>query len=238
MFNKVIIDLDLESDKIDRESDFFDEQEYRLIPFLYLIADHIIESGPGGICHTIPNMNNKINFVERALATWEGRPNVLEIVKKNKDVIYFSPNKYRKGNIIKSQGITMQNSVLLLAASGLEITVPNFTFDIARSDEISSLRLKLDEERQLYLEAIAKMADETYQRITAGVYKDTIEWALSEAFIKIRPKAQAFERAVRKLDTKLLKRMALNFIVEGIPNIGSVTMSKGFKEACYIAESK
>ncbi|MBC2715392.1 MAG: hypothetical protein HF978_08795 [Desulfobacteraceae bacterium] len=231
MFDEVIIDVSTDNKKAYGES--FNKKEYRLYPFLYLVAGKIKEAG---------NYQERvdyrgIDFVERVNHVSEGRPNFMDLTVNNEGIL-FTPHSGWKAHALKSQGLTSENAALLLAAAGLEITVPSFTFDIARSEEVMIVRNKLAEEREKYLASIITLTDEAYDRIASGLYKDTVDWALNEAFLKIKPKAMKFEVAMSKLDRNILERIRYNFISDGIPAIGSALVDKGFKEAAKVSMVK
>ena len=57
-----------------------------------------------------------------------------------------------------------------------------------------------------------------------------MNWAFNESLLKIRPRIEEFETAVRGLDKKLLKRIGIDFVQEGIPSIGNALLEKGIKE--------
>lgn len=143
----------------------------------------------------------------------------------------FTANTEYKAWYLQDQGLTSQNAALLLAAAGLEIMVPKFTFNIARSEEVLTVREKLIEEREKYLISVIKLTNEAFERLSIGVYQDTVDWALNEAFLKIKPKAIEFENSIAKLDRGLLQRIGYNLISEGIPAIGSALVTKGIKDA-------
>ncbi|WP_321777476.1 hypothetical protein [Sulfurimonas sp.] len=221
MFDKVLIELP--------DTQSTSSKEYRLYPFLYLIANEVLEAGH--------RRTEQPSFIQRSLLTTEGRPNILDSAMNNEGVL-FTTNVEHKALYLQNQGITTENAALLLAAAGLEITVPNITFDIARSEEIITIREKLIEEREKYLISVIQLTNETFDRLTSGVYNDTVDWALNEAFLKIKPKAIEFEQSMAKLNRNLLKRVGYNFISEGIPHIGSALVNKGFKEAAKVSTVK
>jgi len=221
MFDEVIVDIS----KREGES-----KEYRLYPFLYLVAEKVIEAGGIGL----RDQRELPNFIQTTWLVHEGRPHLLDHAKNDEGVL-FTTDKDQKAIYLHSQGLTSKNAALLLAAAGLEITVPSFTFDIARSEEVVNIRTKLVEERKRYLISVIKLTNEAFDRLSSGVYEDTVDWALNEAFLKIKPKAIEFESAISKLDRSLLQRIGYNLISEGIPSIGSVLVSKGFKEAATMS---
>lgn len=221
MFQEVIIDFG-DYSKLGVED--CDIREVRLYPFLYLIADKVREAGLRD-----RKYQNRPEFVESARLMHEGRPNIIDHAK-NDEGILFTPNLNFKAGLLRSQSLSAKNAVLLLAAAGLEITVPNLTIDIARSEEIVEIREKLVEEKANYLISVTGMADETFDRLASGFYQDTVDWALNEALFKISPKALEYEIAIKKLDRNLLQRVGINFFKDGVPAIGSTIIDKGLKE--------
>ena len=224
MFDDVIIDISKEHKN---------KREYRLYPFLYLIAERVIEAGGQGF----QQRGSSPDFVQCISLVGEGRPHFMDAAINDQGVL-FTPDLHHKAAYLQSSGVTSKNAALLLAAAGLEITVPNFTFNIARSEEVMQVREKLEEEKSRYLSSVIKLTDEAFDRIGAGVYEDTVDWALNESFLKIKPKAVQFENAMSKLDQNILRRIGFNLISDGIPAIGSALVDKGFKEATKVSMVK
>jgi len=127
----------------------------------------------------------------------------------------------------KQQGLNATTAMLVLAAAGIEICLPNTSYDRKAEDEIFLIKEKLEEERQEYLESIAMMADESLHRIKSNDLKDIYDWAQNEAALKIKPKAQLLERKLKKLDKSLIKRAGISFWKEGVPVIGKELVSNG-----------
>lgn len=200
-------------------ADDFNINETRFFPFLYLVADEIVEAGFS--CTD----ENRSDFIKQTRSFWEGRPNIIDFAKIEKG-LYFSPSKFNKGMFLENQGITIKTSILLLAACGLEIALPNISLNISRSEELYKIRQSLETERREYLIAIAKIADETFNRLIEGYYKDTIDWATSEAFLKIQPKLEKFEISMKQLDKKLLERIGFFMFKEGAPTLCSTLLNK------------
>lgn len=251
MFKRILIDTDLRSYSAGSIFDFepmwhddpavaktraghsisrddVDESELSLRPFLYLIAEEIVEVKPRLL---VAERSAALPFVQFVPGFADNRGNILDVALYGEPNVYFSPIKPVKALVMSRQGITMQNAVLLLAAAGLEITLPNFRFDITRAEEILSAREKLTEERSDYLVAIAKVANEAYERLTKGAYKDAVDWARSEAFVRLKPKTIQLERAMAKLDRGLLQRISFDLFKDGLPAIGSALAAKGLVEA-------
>jgi hypothetical protein len=209
-----------------RQLDDVDDREMRLYPFLYLIADQVSEVGGNFV-----NGRSGANFVSRgADITDPERPNWIDRTI-NQEASFFSASKSRKRHAMLCGGLSSQTAVLLLAAAGLDITVPGFTIDLARTEEVAHVREKLTEERARYRIALTRMADEAMARLSAKVYRDTVDWALNEANLKIRPKAEEFHLAMSRLNRPLLQRMGADFLTDGLPAVGSSLLSDGASSA-------
>jgi hypothetical protein len=226
MFENVIVDITTTPDDKTCFYETIDPRETKLFPFIYLIAENVFEASEDeSFKH-----KNQPDFIKQSLTSSQGRPNILDYVKdKNKGVL-FTAATYLKAYAIKEQGLTSENCILILAAAGLDITIPGFTLDIARSEEVVNIKEQLTDERMEYIHSITKMADETFDRLHSGVYKDTVDWALNEAYIKIKPKAEKFSKSIQKLDGNILRRASFAVLEDGIPAIGSSIVAKGFSD--------
>lgn len=220
MLDTIIVDLK----KPDPEKPWYeiDPREQKLFPFVYLIAEHVVEADE----HLGPHNDPDRPFVHRVELVETGRPNFLDIAQ-NDHAPFFSASKHNKRMVLAATGLQVENAILVLAAAGLNLQIPNLTLNLARSSEIQEVRARLVEERADYRRAMAKMADEAYDRLVDEIYGDTIDWALNEAQVKLRPKIEEFEKAMRKLDRALLERIGLSFFKEGIPAIGSSLVTEG-----------
>jgi hypothetical protein len=220
MLNAVVLDF-----SVPRGADT-SSLESRLYPFFYLVADKVFEAG----IRRDPSAVSGVPFLEQTNTYLAGRPHALDVARNGEGVL-FTPDPSLKQSYLLSSGLTAQNAILLLAAAGVEISVPSLTLDIARLDEVALIREKLDEERTNYLIRVAELADQTFQRLISGFYKDAASWAIDQAALKIGPVVRQYELAIRKLDRKLLDRVGLNFIKEGIPAITSALSEKGWSGA-------
>jgi hypothetical protein len=228
MFEKIIVDLNAYGGFPYEDGFVVDHREQRLFPFVYLIAEKVLESGSNNFIND-SSPRNTADFIERVAHIREGRPHFFDYAIAKEGVL-FTVNQQLKAEILTRTGLTAENSILILAAAGLDVSIPNINLNIARSDEIKIIKEKLSHERHEYLHAISKMADETFNRLKNSIYTDTVDWALNEAYFKIKPKAEKFNEAMIKLDKKTLERAAVSFFKE-IPTIGSVFVDKGIKEA-------
>jgi len=231
MLTKVMIDFK----GIDKFKADLDSREYFLLPYIYLFADEILEpivcDGPYFPEVDLPS------YVKPVYIFNENPPFVCDYaITAFKTGVsdymgsYFTPVRQFKRRVLSVQGVTAYNSILLLAASGLELQIPGITFDVSRSEEIEKVRSKLETERKSYVLAINRLADEAFGRLKSETYQDTVNWAINEALLKIQPRIDEFEKSVRRLDKKLLKRIGIDFVREGIPSIGNALLEKGVKE--------
>lgn len=196
--------------------------ETRFFPMIYLLADKVVEIGV--------KRTEECDFVEK-LATESNEFTVFEDIKDHLDYTIFSPESTLKRKILQQKPVDASLAVLVLAAAGLEITLPNLHFDHSRTDELVKIKDSLIEECQEYRSAIIELADESFDRLVGRAYGDVVEWAENEAMFKIQPKAQKLQQAIKKSDRKLLERINYGFFQEGIPAIGSALLDGGFQEA-------
>jgi hypothetical protein len=94
-------------------------------------------------------------------------------------------------------------------------------------DEIHEIRSKLDDERITYLRAVSELADQAFDRLKSGDFRDIYDWARNEAFLKILPKARYLQSQLNKLDRSLLQRAGVEFWREGMPAIGKAIIDSG-----------
>ncbi|WP_155947141.1 hypothetical protein [Pseudorhodobacter ferrugineus] len=132
---------------------------------------------------------------------------------------------------LRDHGLNAQTAVLCLAAVGLDIMLPNVTFDFFADDEIERIKEKLQEERHSYLEVASTLAEQSYERLKDGQYKDVLRWAESEAAFKLAPKARILEESVSSLASKQLRRAGYSFWKDGVPAIGSAFIAGGLVPA-------
>ncbi len=232
MFDTVYIDK-TEYDPSFNTGDF-NIKENRLRPFIYLIADTVVEAWDfgeikdKGLCadglYTIRS-SGSTHITHFEGAGYKCGP------------ILFSPSNKIKALNFQEHGLIAKNAVLLLAAAGLELSIPKFTFDTSKLSELNKIKTKLGEERNSYIISITKIADEAFDRLSSGVYEDTADWALNEAYLKLNPIIRKFEKAMSNLDKSLLNRISFGIVKEGVPKIGSSLYKDGFKGATQEAIS-
>lgn len=224
MFDTVFIDTSLKP----QNHENLNMGELKLKPFLYLIANHIWESdnieisNRYGLVFKSGYMINEDGYDMLLMGSRNSIPS---------GAVLFSPSDNIKKYNLMNQGLKSENSILLLAAAGMRMFLPNFTFDTTRLEELCKIKKKLRDERDEYLFAIAKIADESFERISNGTYEDTTEWALNEAFMKIKSSAEKIEVSFRKIDRNLLKKIGYDLFVEGVPCIVSSLEEKGVNAA-------
>lgn len=132
---------------------------------------------------------------------------------------------------LSDHGLNAQTAILCLAAVGLDIMLPNVTFDFFADEEIERIKEKLQEERHNYLEVVATLAEQSYERLQDGDYNDVLRWAESEAAFKLAPKARILEEAVSSLAARQLRRAGYSFWKDGVPAIGAAYISGGLVSA-------
>jgi len=231
MLTKVMIDFK----GIEKFQNDLDEREYFLLPYIYLFADEIMEpivcDGPYFPKIDFPSYIKPVYiFNENPPFVFDYAITAFKTGVTDYMGSYFTPVKQFKKKVLSVQGVTAYNSILLLAASGLELQIPGIKFDLSRSEEIEEIRTKLETERKSYALTINKIADEAFDRLKSESYQDTVNWAINEALLKIQPRIAEFENAVHGLDKKLLQRIGIDFVKEGIPSIGNAFLEKGVKE--------
>lgn len=132
---------------------------------------------------------------------------------------------------LRDFGLNAQTAILCLAAVGLDIMLPNVAFDTFADEEIERVKEDLKEERQNYLEVAAKFAEQSYERLKDGDYKDILRWAESEAAFKLAPRARILEEAVSSLAARQLRRAGYSFWKDGVPAIGAAYIGGGLVPA-------
>jgi hypothetical protein len=132
---------------------------------------------------------------------------------------------------LRDSGLNAQTAILCLAAIGLEIMLPNVSFNLIADEEIERIKEELKEERHGYLEVISNLAQQAYERLKDGEYKDVVRWAESEATFKLAPKARIIEEATSSLAARQLRRAGYSFWKDGVPAIGSAYVTGGILPA-------
>jgi hypothetical protein len=143
----------------------------------------------------------------------------------------FSPQGWVRDFAMSKSGLVASTAILALAAAGIDLIVPNVQIARLKQEELSRIREKLDEERQDYLQAISKLADEGFSRLSSQVYGDTISWARNESVFKLLPAAEKLKQSLFKLDQPLVKRVGARFLTDGVPAIGQALVERGIRGA-------
>jgi hypothetical protein len=136
---------------------------------------------------------------------------------------------------LKDCGLNAQTAILCLAAVGLEIMLPNVSFNLVADEEIERMKEELRDERYNYLDAVSTLAEQTYERLKDGDHKDLLRWAESEAAFKLVPKARIIEEATSSLAGRQLRRAGYSFWKDGVPAIGAAYLSGGIVPAGAVA---
>lgn len=154
-------------------------------------------------------------------------------VKEIKNEFVLSDSDYVNKTALEQQGLNSNTAILCLAALGLDIMLPNISFNLIAEEEIEKIRETLHEERINYVNSITSIADESYERIASGDLKDIIIWAQNEVSFKLVPKARIIEEEIPKIQKETLKKAGYEFWKEGVPAIG-----KGYINGGLLAASK
>lgn len=150
-----------------------------------------------------------------------------EFILSNSDLIHRAH--------LRDSGLTAQTAILCLASVGLEIMLPNVSFNLLADEEIDRIKDTLKEERHNYLEVIATFAEQSFERLKDGDYRDVMRWAESEAVFKLAPKAKIIEEATSSIAVKQLRRAGYSFWKDGVPAIGSAYVAGGIMAAGVVA---
>ncbi len=151
-----------------------------------------------------------------------------------KEVVVSNSPTIRKG-VLEQQGLNATTAILILAAAGIEVILPNVSLNRNAKPEIHEIKEKLAEERNNYLVAVTKMADESFSRLKSGDLKDIYDWAKTEATLKIQPKARLLQNNLKKLNSPLLHRAGVSFWQDSVPAIGQALVNDGAKGATKTA---
>lgn len=162
--------------------------------------------------------------------TSEENSGQLPVIVPTNELVYSNSGIIQKG-ALEQQGLNATTALLVLAASGIEIALPNLSFNRSSQEEIALIRSKLQDERLQYLDAISKLADQSFDRIVSGEFKDLSVWARNEATLKILPQAKKLQAKLTKLDRPLLERAGVLFWKEGMPAIGKALYEQGGRAA-------
>jgi len=164
---------------------------------------------------------------------WETPNGKLPLHIPTNELVYSNNEFVRKG-ALEQQGLNATTALLLLAACGVEIALPNVSFNRESQEEIARIRDQLHEERLQYIEAISQLSDQSFDRIKSGDFNDIYLWARNESVLKILPKARYLQNKLTKLDKPLLERAGVMFWKEGIPTIGKALCDDGGKTALKV----
>lgn len=148
------------------------------------------------------------------------------LITPNREFVLSTSETVHKAHL-RDSGLNAQTAILCLAAVGLDIMLPNVSFSLIADEEIERIKEDLMEERHGYLELVANIADQSFERLKDGNYRDAIRWAESEAAFKLAPKARIIEEAVSSLATRQLRKAGYSFWKDGVPAIGSAYIAGG-----------
>lgn len=155
------------------------------------------------------------------------------VVPKREMVLSSSPYIH-KAHLV-GQGLNAQTAILCLAAVGLDVVLPNLSFDLIADEEIERMKEDFRGERIQYLEIVTGIAEQAYDGLRAGNFTDVRRWAESEVAFKLVPKARILEEAVAKGSARHLRQAGYSFWKEGVPSIGAAYMTGGIGAASISA---
>lgn len=238
MFLKAIIDetTDLSDQDVRFASilDFIADDHDNAI--FYIFKDWAIRKALGEPTKDFePNQPRLVYFSKQEYAStggrWKNEDGTFTIpIHVPTDEFVFSRSLPVCHGVLEQQGLNATTALLTLAAAGVDIVLPNISFSRKSPDRIKEIRGRLDEERITYIAAVSEIADQAFDRLSSGDFKDIYAWARSEATLKILPKARQLQRSFKKLDRSLLERAGFQFWKDGVPAIGKALVNSG-KEA-------
>lgn len=156
------------------------------------------------------------------------------LVVPEREFVLSTSDMVHKAYLIDN-GLNAQTAILCLAAVGLEVMLPNVAFDLVADEEIERIKDKFKEERHSYLEVASKLAQQAYDGLKSGDYKDLMRWAESETAFSLAPKARLIEERVSSLATRQLRRAGYSFWKDGVPAIGAAYVGGGLVPAGAVA---
>ncbi len=234
MFSKAIIDMTTD----------LSPQEARFASILDFVADECVDGAfylyKDWVTRQVNGLPTQSYFKERPRIVYI----VMEEYKKSKELkkerhpVYVPNNEFicSTSSIIckgalEQQGLNATTAILTLAVAGIDIVLPNVSFDRKSKEEIFLIRDKLSEERISYLQVVTELADKSFDRLRSRDFQDIYRWAVNEATFKIQPKAELLQLRLKKLNRKLLERARTQFWKDGIPAISKALVDSGTKAA-------
>ncbi len=133
--------------------------------------------------------------------------------------------------IFLDRGVHSNTALLLLASVGIDILLPNVSFELKADEEIECIKNELLDERLHYLEAISNLANASYEGLKSSDLSELIRWADSEINIKLVPKARVLERRLSLVSKKRLKNSGYSVWKDGVPAVASSFFSGGLLSA-------
>jgi hypothetical protein len=132
---------------------------------------------------------------------------------------------------LRDSGLNAQTAILCLAAVGLDVMLPNLSFDLFADEEIERMKEDFRDERHQYLELSSKLAEQAYDGLKGGNFDDVLRWAEAEVAFKLAPKARLLEEAVSASATRQLRKAGYSFWSDGVPSIGAAYLGGGIAAA-------
>ena len=198
---------------------------------LYLFKDWLDRSFAGhATADFAPNQPRLVYLSKKEFAAngnrWETDDGRLPAHIPTAELVFSNSPAVCRG-ALEQQGLNATTALLTLAAAGIDIALPNVSFSGHSLEDIQAIRTKLEGERVNYLAAISQLADQAFDRLASGDFRDIYDWAKNEAVLKILPRAKHLERQLNKLDNSLLQRAGVQFWRDGLPAIGKAVIDSG-----------
>jgi len=112
--------------------------------------------------------------------------------------------------------LSAQSTLALLATSGIAVALPRVA--ATHVDDLASAYDRLRDEREAFLATLNMIVSEAWEALKAGDHAEAYRFAAFHVARKLEGEAIEVERAMRKLDSNLAKRLGL-VAIEGIPSI-------------------
>ena len=156
-------------------------------------------------------------------------------VRRISNDFVLSPSVIVNRAALLDQGINANSALLCLAATGIDLILPNVCVDHLADEEIFEIRQNYAEERVAYINAISVVAHKAMNAFRDGDINELQSWARNEVIFSVAPKARTFEVAVSKYAKKNLLKAGYSFWRNGVPAIGAAYLSGGIIPAASVA---
>ncbi len=167
---------------------------------------------------------------------WDERDNSKKLpVKRIEHQLVLSQSQAVHDAVLLDNGITANSALLVLAAAGLDIMLPNAAVNLRSAEEIEEIKSSLATERAAYLQAIADLAKGSFEQLQGASFAELLLWAENHVALEIAPKARSYEVAVSKYKPSLLRRAGYSFWTNGVPAIGAAYLGGGLLPSLSVA---